>query len=446
MKKSQKIVSWIIILIVIIIFAILFSKYNYNNFDKNIRNANITKFTRDSNVKYSKNASYKVENTDYNDAMFSQTIKVIPNTPYKVTCMVKTEGVENKSNTLSGGAHICLMETEERSNMIMGTNDWQELTFMFNSKNQTELQIGFRLGGYEDFSKGTAWFTDFKLEMGTTISNNNWKMACFIFPNIDVNLNINGNMENINLKMLDKDIRSIEANLARFKNSISSMSKEKIKIDYDIITINDSIKTLSYNEENGYYVSADDVYEYIDSYVQKNEYDHIFVAIRMTDKQKGSNTLISDWIGLGGIEYKNIGFSNIRMPDDENNLIYEYNYRINTFPEEVFLHEFLHTLERNSKNYGYQIPELHDYQKYGYVEDSLEGLAKWYEDYMNKEIEYNGTKIGLPAEIYSYKPVNESSFKYAISRNDLKEPSNIIEVINSIFSRIGKLFSYMKKS
>ena len=49
------------------------------------------------------------------------------------------------------------------------------------------------------------------------------------------------------------------------------------------------------------------------------------------------------------MDYLGIGFSNIRLPNSEKSYTYQYNYRINTFPEEVFVHEFLQTLERNSK-------------------------------------------------------------------------------------------------
>ena len=59
------------------------------------------------------------------------------------------------------------------------------------------------------------------------------------------------------------------------------------------------------------------------------------------------------------------------------------------FPEEVFLHEFLHTLERNSKEYGYEVPALHDYEKYNYSDDRYDGLRKWYIAYMNGMIKTN---------------------------------------------------------
>ena len=75
--------------------------------------------------------------------------------------------------------------------------------------------------------------------------------------------------------------------------------------------------------------------------------------------------------------------------------IYKYNTSINQFPEEVFLHEFLHTLERNLKERGYNIPALHDYKEYGYEDERLIGQKRWYGDYMTCNINSENGKIGL---------------------------------------------------
>lgn len=440
MKKVRKIIGYLIMIIALIALIVVYRKYNFNNFEKSIKLKNSTNFVRDNEVKYSKNASYKVENFNYNDAMFSETIEVTPNTPYRVSCMVKTENLENEKELVQGGAHICNNITQERSKMLTGTNEWQELSFTFNSRNKTEVNIGFRVGGYETMSKGTVWFSDFKLEKGIKSNSNEWNMACFIFPNIDVNVNVNGKNEHVKLQMSDSDIATIETNLPRYKASIKEISNNQMSLNYETYIINNPINRLSYDTDNGYYVSASDVYGYINSYVEQKEYDYIYIVFRMADKQKGEDVLVSDWIGLGGMDYMGIGFSNIRMPDDRNNLVYEFNSNINTFPEEVFIHEFLHTLERDAKECGYDIPDLHDYAKYGYSEHKTEGLKSWYYAYMNREINYNGTKIGLPEEIYTCKPAHNSNFKYAISIDAFKDPSNIIELTQSIVARIQKLF------
>jgi len=429
----------------IIALVVIYSKYNYNDFVKSVREREKTSFVRDQEIKCSKMDSYKIENTDYNDAMFYETVSVTPNTPYKVTCKVKVENVINENDTKSGGAHISIAGTTERSIMLSGTQDWQELTFYFNSKNREEVDVSFRLGGYEEMSKGTAWFSDFKMEEGTLSQSNNWKFVCFIFPQIDVDVEVNGKVEHVSLKMSDSDIQDLKEDMARFKDSIRTMSRNKMSVTYEIYTINEPIQSLSYDEDNGYYVSVEDVHEYIKSYVEQNEYDHIYIGIRMANLQKGSDTLTNDWIGLGGMQYLGIGYSNIRLPDSENNYAYKYHYRINTFPEEVYIHEFLHTLERNAQEYGYEIPALHDYAKYGYREERLEGQKKWYIAYMNQEIEDNGKKIGLPKEVFGYKPTHESNFKYGRQMKVLKEPENFIEVIRSVFGRVSKVFTSYKE-
>jgi len=141
--------------------------------------------------------------------------------------------------------------------------------------------------------------------------------------------------------------------------------------------------------------------------------------MRLGDDKFTDDIQVNDWIGLGSMDYYGIGFSNIRLPNDSKSYIYKFNTRVNTFPEEVLLHEFLHSLERNAKEYGYDIPELHDYAKYGYKNEALIGQKIWYTDYMNCNISYNGTKIGLPEEIYTLKPAKQSDFEYSHEIKDV---------------------------
>ena len=136
------------------------------------------------------------------------------------------------------------------------------------------------------------------------------------------------------------------------------------------------------------------------------------------------------------MDYYGIGFSNIRLPNDSKSYTYKYSTRINTFPEEVFLHEFLHSLERNSEECGYEIPALHDNEKYGYKNKSLIGLRDWYKDYMNKNIKSSDKYIGLPNEIYKLKPAKNSNFEYSYKIQEFNEPQNIIQEIRQLFKNI----------
>ena len=138
------------------------------------------------------------------------------------------------------------------------------------------------------------------------------------------------------------------------------------------------------------------------------------------------------------MEYDQIGFSNIRLPDDRNSQIYQYSSS-NAFPEEVFLHELLHTLERNEMENGNDIAELHDYAEYGYTQHSSNGLKEWYRAYMQNVI-IGGENKGLTNFAYKSKPIHESNFKYSTELNSLDEPDTAIEEINSIIERVVALF------
>lgn len=140
------------------------------------------------------------------------------------------------------------------------------------------------------------------------------------------------------------------------------------------------------------------------------------------------------------MDYYGIGFSNIRLPNSSRSYVYRYNTRINQFPEEVFLHEFLHSLERNSEEYGYTVPALHDYEQYGYENEALVGQRQWYKDYMNKNVRTSSGNIGLPEEIYSLKPAKESNFENSYEIDVFNEPDNLIEEIKEIINQLIKRF------
>lgn len=428
----------VILVIVLIIGGLFYSRYNFGNFYKSVREKGKTSFSRDNKVKYDKTNSYKIENKEYNDAMFYQTIQVTPNKAYRVTCMVKTENVKNEQGMYNGGAQICVKDTVECSKGIIGNNDWVKLEFYFNSKNRTNVDIGFRLGGYEEKTKGTAWFSSFKLEEGSIDNSNKWNIACFLIDNIEVNIKENDTERNIKLKMSYEDKQDIKSNIRRLPNTLEELSNGKMTAEFDVIEINKKLTSISYDPEYEYYIAQNDVAPLIQEYIDRKEYDYIFIAARLGNLNEGKGVVVHDWIGLGGMDYRGIGFSNIRLPDKENSYIYKYDSRINTFPEEVFVHEFLHTMERNEKEYGNtNIIALHDYERYGYKEESKERLRKWYADYMQNSINNNRNGTGITKNAYSSKPIHNSNLKYSYEiENGINEPQNFIEEIISIINRI----------
>ena len=426
----------------LILFGLIYIAYqfyqlnNFNDLIKSESRINTAEFKRDEEIKYDSTRSYKIQSNEYNDAMFFKEVNVKKNTPYKVTCMVKTNQVESKDNIEGVGAQISVSNTTEKSKTIIGTQDWQKIEMLFNSKNREKVEIGFRLGGVLGEAKGEAWFSNFTLEEGTQDENSNWDFACFIFQNTNVNINNN----QISINVTQNEVSDISNTITRFEKSCSQLSLNKMTAKCDIYQIETPITELSYDDEFGYYVSPENVENQIKDILAQNSYDHIFVIVKLGSEKYQNDIKINDWIGLGSMDYYGIGFSNIRLPNDSKNYIYKYNAKINQFPEEVFLHEFLHSLERNAKEYGYERPELHDYEKYGYKNERLIGQKKWYTDYMNKNINTaSNEKIGLPSEIYRLKPAKESNFEYSYKIEEFfKEPQNLLEEIQGIWKNFTR--------
>ena len=441
-KKIRTVIGNIIVFVILIIALYLayqfYQSNNFNGFVRSEANLNTSEFKRDKEITYSEINSYKITSNEFNDAMFSKEVQVQKNTPYKVTCMVKTKGVDAEKNESSIGAQISISDTVERSVAISGDTDWQKLEFIFNSKNRDIVDIAFRLGGTAGKAKGEAWFSDFKIEEGKSDENSDWKFACFIFDNTNVNID----NKQINIQVTSSDITDIKNTITRFERSCNELSQGKMTAECDIYEVQEPITSLSYDDEFGYYVAPEDIENQIKDVINQNNYDHIFVVVRLGNEEYEDDIEIKDWIGLGSMDYYGIGFSNIRLPNSSKSYIYKYDSRINQFPEEVFLHEFLHSLERTAKEYGYEIPELHAYKDYGYENEYLTGQREWYRDYMNKEIATSNGKVGLPNEIYTLKPAKKSNFEYSYELEDVYvEPENIIEEVRGIFDNLFRNLS-----
>lgn len=434
-KVISRIFSLIILIGLITALVYIYNKYYFNDFIKANENKGETSYYRDSSQKYNGQKSYCIENKDYNDALFFKKISVKKDTPYRITCMVKTENVESDKPETSG-ACISIMGTADQTIPIQGTTDWQKITLLVDSKEQDTLDISFRLGGYDGYSKGKAWFSDIHVEEGIKDETSDWNIVCFLIDNIDVN--VEGKHHTYSLTQEDKDL--LKDNLKRFANTVESFSNNAMTVSYQTVEIKEPLTSLSYDQENYYYVAAKDVKPLIDDYVQKNEYDHIFIGIRMGDTL--SSIPVNEWIGLGSMRYDSIGFSNIRMPNDlRNSTMYKYNIKNDTFPEEVFVHEFLHSLERNLTEKGYTFPALHDNEKFGYENQNKTGLKDWYRDYMRCNIDSNVGKTGLNPIVYKTKPIQLSDFNYAQEIEFENVPHNIIDIVSQIISNFKQVMS-----
>lgn len=230
-KRKLKIITFFNLILLATAIIIIYKMWNiyrindFGNFIKAEYKTGISSFTRDDNVKYSDKYSYKIESQEFNDALLYKNINVEENTVYRVTAMVRFENVENETEESEGGVNIGIMDTTEKSESLIGSNDWTNLSFQFNSKNRSAVDIAFRLGAYDDNSKGTVWFSDFKLEKGQKDTNNNWNFICLIMKNLEVDVRKDGVLTKTNMELAPSEITLIENNMKRFQDSMKEMSR-----------------------------------------------------------------------------------------------------------------------------------------------------------------------------------------------------------------------------
>lgn len=103
-----------------------------------------------------------IENIRSNDAKLIQSIKVKPDTVYKLSCRIKAEGIGG--NAL--GANITVLYILETSQDFKDTGGKWKYVELYGrtGKEQSTVIVTARLGGYGNVNIGKASFDDFRLE------------------------------------------------------------------------------------------------------------------------------------------------------------------------------------------------------------------------------------------------------------------------------------------
>jgi mono/diheme cytochrome c family protein len=106
-----------------------------------------------------KSKALQITATKSVDAGAGIELQLEPNTSYRFSAWVRTEGV---TRTGGMGAMINVHGAQERSKGMDGTRDWQQLSFDFKTDGDGGELLHCLFGGYGG-STGTAWFDDLSL-------------------------------------------------------------------------------------------------------------------------------------------------------------------------------------------------------------------------------------------------------------------------------------------
>ena len=341
--------------------------------------------------------SIKITNLDYADSFVYKSFPVKKNTEYRVSATVKYADYAEKPDDAyfgqPGGANIDVYGKTVYSEKHSGT-EWKRIVTVFNSGNSETAQIRLENGNNFHACKGSAWFSDIRIEEKDMTPSTAWNMLALVYKDIDASLIIEGRTVKIHNKMDSAFEQFINGLLKKLPNLFYEASGGLMSIStMDIVMIDTPIT----NIKNGAFVAPEDIVSDLDKHTKGKTYNQIIaVASNATpDSPYG-------WGGMGAMRYKDMWFV-------ETSFNQSVTYGDNSMF--LFLHEILHCLERKANLEIRPVANLHDSAVYGLSGGELE--MKWYSDYMQNRLP---DKKGLPPEVYTvyngaYRPYADITFK-----------------------------------
>lgn len=125
-----------------------------------------------------------VNNCDMNDARFAQTVRVQPNTMYRLSGWIKAVGIGDAGH----GANVSVEGVHARSEGLYETDgEWVYVeTYGLTDDDQTEVTVFARVGGYSGESEGLAYFDDLCLEAVTELPDGVYAKAWYTVESVQV--------------------------------------------------------------------------------------------------------------------------------------------------------------------------------------------------------------------------------------------------------------------
>lgn len=376
-------------------------------------------FSVDSSVHTdSSRYSIKIQNKDYNTAYVEKTFQVKPFTTYRFSAMVKYSGyaLDPKAEVKSSGA--CIGKAYSYENSGYTTNKgWKQLEFFFTTGKETTYNLCLQNGIYNGNCKGTAWFSDVRLEKAELTTN--WEILAVVFRNIDATAkNSVGKTLKNKATLSADDEKSIKRALNNLKTSLPELSGKKIGVKNIRYVVID--ETITKNELAPYIYKGDNYFndltidgfrldetspkvkKILDKLYSEKKYDQAFLFVPLDQLSGGFR-------GLGGSIAQFNCYSDV-LNDFKND----------AFPDRTIVHELCHILAYKSELLtGKEVSHLHYASDYGYKYNSKE----WFSAYLQSTI-----PGGLGVDPLAFKV---PSGKYSLVSDDMTTgmgiESNIVQ-------------------
>jgi hypothetical protein len=233
-----------------------------------------------------------------------------------------------------------------------------------------------------------------------------WKVLWLNYSETDVTIERGGSSRRYTVSQSDADKNIIASMPDKFTSYIERSADNNVHIAVDYVCPSDPIKSVTKLSADNYWVSAADVKSDIDKYAPTGKYDSIIVSARIDGIPRNY------WgMAQGMSELSNgAGYSFVAFLDGDADW-YMTATSDNPYPEEVYVHEWLHQLESFYRDKGYEFPGIDeaDTAAYGYIRANSIGYNGWhifYADIMSGKVYNKVTKkyIGITSEMWHLTP------------------------------------------
>ncbi|WP_295090948.1 BspA family leucine-rich repeat surface protein [Ruminococcus sp.] len=352
-------------------------------------NENVSYYLYDSVFNNDSDYSIVIDNTELNHCYLEKKFIVEPNSQYRFSAMVKCSGFLGESSYNSSGASIGKVEGVGHSEYVTD-DEWTGVEYCFSTGNENEIVLFLSNGMYGSVCKGTAYFSNIRLEKVEGEVTNKWDILAVVYQDVNAEVTMDGKNFVYTDHLYDQDIDYINYQLSNLYNTFPELSNNLMGINSIDVHIEDSPLTeLNEKYGNGLCIDphSEEIESKLESYLKEKNYDQILIFAPISDVADG-------WWGLGGTTYRNnidfcqFGYWSRESYEDE---------KSKPFAEAVVVHEMLHGIERRSfsKNPDKTVG-LHDAEEYGFTDDG-DNWKKWYTAYMRAELD--GGK-GIDPDVY----------------------------------------------
>jgi len=350
--------------------------------------------------------SIKIKNNDYGVSRVEKTFKVKPNTTYRATVMAKCVDYKKSSKSNHDFSNFgAVLATAQSVPTGVGTtkNKWERLTYYFESGDKTKYTLAL----YNTGCKGTAYFSDFRLEEITKDSNE-WNFCVVYVNSIKASIELNGKKKTYSQTFGKKDKDYCTETANKLYGYLNRLSDGKVGVkSIDFYECEETVTSLSKKSSGSYYVDCSDK-------VLKKRLDEIVANAEKTSGKRYDHIVVMGPIASdAGKDLHGVNIGATTSYDIPTCVI---NVQPSGFSETLIAtlaHEICHTFEAVSKKIdpkntvpfhafykgeegkGYKYSELYNYGQYGLI-----GSGAWQSDYMRRAT-YDGKGVDEKAYLTS---------------------------------------------